>query len=53
MERSVHPLKKLLALATGAALLTTLTACDGSGTAAVPAVNEVNVYNWGEYIDQS
>ena len=53
MERSVHPLKKLLALATGAALLITLTACGGSGTAAVPAVNEVNVYNWGEYIDQS
>ena len=46
--------KKLISLVLASASLLTLalTAC-GGGSAADPSKGEVNVYNWGEYIDMS
>lgn len=42
--------KKLISLALAGASLLSLAACGGGTTA---AKGEVNVYNWGEYIDES
>jgi spermidine/putrescine transport system substrate-binding protein len=44
-------MKKLIALALGAALLLSLTGC--GSRAAAKSADVVNVYNWGEYIDES
>ena len=51
-ERSIRKeLKRTLAIAVSATLLTGLLAgCGGGGSA---SNGEVNVYNWGEYIDES
>lgn len=45
--------KKLISLVLASASLLGLAACGGSGSGSAAANGVVNVYNWGEYIDQS
>jgi spermidine/putrescine-binding protein len=46
-------LKKIISLALSGSMLFALTACGGSSSVSADAENTINVFNWGEYIDES